>query len=102
MWQAGGGVSRARRRRGGQGGGGERGRHVAPPHAVPSAQRGGGKGRGIQGHAADPALDLLRPQLCALLLLLDKPGSRRRGGGGEEIREEDLGEVGRIEKSRGE
>lgn len=28
---------------------------------------------GIEGHAAHPALDLLCPQLCALLFLLNQP-----------------------------
>lgn len=66
------GVSRAGRRWGGEGGGGEGGSHVAPP-----AQGGWREGRSIQSHTADPALDLLRPQLCALLLFLDQPGGGR-------------------------
>lgn len=82
-------MSRARGRRGGQGGGSEGGGHVAPPHTLPApAQRGGGERVGVQGHAAHPALDLLRPQLSVLLLLLDQPERRvsKRGerGGKEE------------------
>ena len=59
-------------RGGGQGGGGEGRRDEASPAAVPA--EGGGRNRvPIQSHAAHAALDLLRSQLRALLLLLDQP-----------------------------
>ena len=78
MWQAGGGMSRTGRWGRRQRGGGDGGSHVSPPDAVPSSQRGGWKRWGIEGHAADPALNLFGPQLCALLFLLNQP--ERRGG----------------------
>lgn len=78
MRQARGGVSRAGRRRGGQGGGCDGGGDEAPSCAV-SPQGGRRDGRTVQSHAADPALDLLGPQLCVLLLLLDQSGFKRRG-----------------------
>lgn len=62
--QARGGVPGARGGGGGQGGGCDGGGDEAPSC----------DGRTVQRHA-DPALDLLGPQLRVLLLLLDQPGS---------------------------
>lgn len=77
MGQARGRMARAGRRGGGQRGGGDGGSHVSPADAVPSSQGGWGERRGVQGHAADPALDLFRPQLRVFLLLLNQPGRKR-------------------------
>lgn len=74
MGQAWGGVTRAGRRGGRQSGRGEWRSNEGPATGV-SSQRGRRNRGSVQSHAAHTALDLLSPQLCVLLLLLNQPES---------------------------